>query len=133
MAFLTPRTWLDATGVLIDGIAAEWAGTVVGAVPNPRPEEFVLVSRTGGGIDGALDVALMDIEVWSGEPGTSQVPAHQLAGTIREILRMLPTTASSVTRVEEESFAFLPDQVSGAPRCLLSVTAWLKPSASLTS
>ena len=129
MTFRSSRVWLDATQVVIDGISDEWAGTVLPAVPTDRPDEFVVVQRVGGSNDGVLDSAAIDIECWSGEPNSSQVPAWMLAGTIREIVRMLPATTSGVCDVDEDSASFLPDELSDTPRVLLSFTVLLKPSA----
>lgn len=129
MSFRTSRVWLDATQVVIDGISAEWTGAVVPAVPTDRPDEFVVVQRVGGSNDGVLDSAAIDIECWSGEPNSSQVPAWTLANTIREIVRMLPDTTAGVCDVEEDTASFLPDELSDTPRVLLTFTVLLKPSA----
>ena len=129
MSFRSSRVWLDATQTVIDGISDEWAGTVVPAVPTDRPDEFVVVQRVGGSNDGVLDTASIDVECWSGEPNASQVPAWTLAGTIREIVRMLPDTAAGICDVEEDTASFLPDELSDTPRVLLTFTVLLKPSA----
>ncbi len=129
MSFRSARVWLDATQTVIDGISDEWAGTVVPAVPTDRPDEFVVVQRVGGSNDGVLDTASIDVECWSGEPNASQVPAWTLAGTIREIVRMLPDTVAGICDVEEDTASFLPDELSDTPRVLLTFTVLLKPSA----
>ena len=129
MSFRSARVWLDATQTVLDGLYAQWNGIVLPAIPTDRPDEFVVVQRVGGGTDGVLDAASMSIECWSGEPNSSQVPAWTLAGTIREIVRMLPDTAAGICDVDEDAASFLPDELSDTPRVLLTFTVLLKPSA----
>lgn len=123
-----PRAWLDVTAVVIDALNHDWGGTVLPAVPHPRPDEFVVVRRTGGGHDGVLDRARVDVEIWSGQQGDSLVGVWSLTATIREYLRMMPTTTIGVSRVDESGVALLTDNESGAPRVLLSAIVWLVPT-----
>lgn len=124
------RVWADVTGVLIDVIADQWPGPVAPAVPKPRPAELVVVRRLGGGDDGVLDRARMGVDVWSGEPGGSQAPAHALAARIREILRQAPFThpGCGLARVTIDSLGFLPDEVTATPRVIITATVTAKPS-----
>lgn len=123
-----PRTWPDATATILDAITGEGIAAYP-AVPNPRPAEFVTVQRLGGARDqdGIFDQAQIDVECWSGDPHSSQVPAHTLAYRVREILHGLPTTSPGVSRWDEDTFGFLPDEISETPRVIITGAAWLRP------
>lgn len=126
---ISARTWIDVTGALIDAVSAEWGGLVVPTVPKPRPDEFVVIQRLGGKDDGVVDRATMGIDCWSGQQGDSIVPVTTLATTIREILRQAPATAAGggLSYIAIESFGYLPDAVSGCPRCIITATVTAKP------
>lgn len=121
------RVWLDATQTVIDALGGHI--DAYPAVPNPRPDEFVVVRRDGGSQDGVLDSAEMSIEVWSGQPNTSLQPVTALAGEVRELLRTMPDTTVGVVRWTEDTFGLLPDEVTDTPRVLIFGTVWLKPTS----
>jgi hypothetical protein len=126
---VSARTWRDATQVLIDVIGADASMAVYPAVPNPRPEEFITVRRSGGRIDtdAALDVARMVIQVWSGEPNTSVAPAWALASTVREAIRVA-AGADGISRWDEETCGFLSDELSDCPTVMITGSLYLRPA-----
>ena len=124
---MSPRTWTDVTAELIDVLNTNV--DTFPTVPNPRPDEFVVVRRTGGGSDMFLDRAQMDIEVWSGGPRDSIVAVHTLAGQVREWLRTAPDAASGLCHVVIDTLGFLADEVTGSPRIIITATVTAKPTA----
>lgn len=126
--YRNPRTWPDAEDALIAALAALWPGAIHYEVPSSRPAEFVVIERDGGGNDGTLDRAAVTIEVWSGTPGDSKRGATSLAALIRDLLKQTPRDANPITDYTEESFAYLPDEISGSPRVIITATVTLQPS-----
>lgn len=122
------RVWPDVTAVVIDALSTAWGGTVVGRVPPERPAEFVVVMRSGGRIDGALDRAQMDIDIWSGDPNGSAATVWATATTIREHLRTLPAGDSPIVDYVEDSAGYLPDPESQTPRVIVTATITTKPT-----
>lgn len=123
-----PRLWPDATALVLDAIRDEGIDAYP-TVPNPRGDEFVIVQRVGGGrdIDGIFDQAQLDVECWSGEPNGSAVDAHTLAYRVREILHLLPATVAGVSRWDEDTFGYLPDEISETPRVIITGALWTRP------
>ena len=124
-----PRVWPDPTSVVAAHLIAADL-TVYWAVPNPRPDEFVVV-RTTGAFDRSrvLLKASVDVEVWSGQQGDSPRPAHLLAAQVAEHLWAAPGDANPITDVYVYPPVWLPDAESGCPRCLVRAEVTLKPSA----
>lgn len=124
-----PREWPDVVQILLDVLNAEREGVHLPAVPRERPDEFVVVRRTGGGNRGVLDRAQLDIEVWKGEPGSSIEPVTTLALSVAEILRLAPHTAagSGLSSVVIDTNGFLPDEESDSPRVIITATAVARP------
>ena len=124
------RTWPDAVGTVID-LLTNAGVDAYPAVPNPRPLEFAVVRRDGGGNDGdgVFDMAAMSVEVWSGDPDDSTVPVWAAASEIREVLRMAPETPSAVARVDIDSLGYLPDELSDSPRVIISCGVALRPTS----
>ena len=125
------RVWRDPVQVVIDALEAE-SITAYPTVPNPRPAEFVTVQRDGGSNDhdGIFDIAQMDVEVWSGEQGDSLADVWSLANQVREELRMMAaSTSNGVARVEIDTIGYLPDEISDAPRVIITAGVWLRPVA----
>src|SRR5690606_15009119 len=95
---------------------------VRGKVPDPRPDSFVTVRRTGGVRQSMVsDAAQLTVECWA----SSDEAAHDLAQTCRAILLALSGSTVDdvpVYRVSEVGGpALLPDPLSGQPRCTFTV------------
>lgn len=123
------RTWPDAVAAVIDTITSAGIDAYP-AVPTPRPDEFVVVQRLGGGIDqdAVFDVAQLDVEVWSGDEGASLVPVWAATRSVIEALRMMPATGGDVARVDIETSGYLPDEITGSPRVIITAAVWLRPT-----
>ena len=119
----------DAKAVLIDWLAAGGFNAQP-RVPNPRPDEFVVVRRTGGSIDidAVSDRAQMAVECWSGQPEASPAPAWALANDVRTHLRALPGEFSGVSLWEEDTCGELYDELSETPRVIITGTCWIQPT-----
>lgn len=103
----------DAAATVIDFLAAGFAerdedAEVLPRTPNPRPERFVVVDRTGGvSRSVVVDHAQVTVESW----GTSDEDAHDLAQLCRGLLLSRPYRV-----VEISGPANLPDDKSDHPR-----------------
>lgn len=117
----------DAEAAMVGWVADHTALPVSTRVPNPRPDRFVRVSRTGGPRTGrTLDVAQLTIEVWD----LDSVAAATEAATIRAVV--YDAAGRSVggvqfARVEEASGpGNLPDPLSAHDRYTWSVTVGVR-------
>lgn len=91
---------------------------VSGDVPATRPERFVTVERTGGGMDayGLLDRSMFAVQCWA----TSRDQAGSLAQTVVPLLYRC-ATHPAFGRITVESIANLPlDETQ--PRYQITVT-----------
>lgn len=84
-----------------------------GEVPNPRPDAFVVVDRTGGNHGSiALDQPLMTIQAW----GKSKLKASELAYEVDLLIRSMQEDVDEVTYVDRNSMYYYPDDESHTPR-----------------
>ena len=120
------RTWL------IDQLPAfGWPSTpVVGSVPNPRPQRFVMLQRTGGVMASVVtDLAQVTVECW----GSSDEESEDLALTVRGLLASLHSDVIDGTTVygvtEFSGPAFLPDPESKQSRTTWTVQAHVRGDA----
>lgn len=122
----------DAAKVVIDYLADEFddrdeTAVVVGAVPNPRPNKFVRVMRTGGPrINPVVDRPLITVEAWADDPDV----AGQLARLSRGLIHaMRGTVQGGVTcyRIDEAAGpADLPDPDSAQSRVTFLVAIGMR-------
>lgn len=103
------------------------AGPVGTRVPEPRPDLFTVITRTGGPAQNKVtDGPLIVVERWA----TDQGAAMDGAQIVRGVLHDLPGVSldgTPVYRVEEASGPqFFPDPESGHPRARLTVEVWLR-------
>ena len=92
-------------------------------VPNPRPDEFIVVRRVGGPRrDLVTDEATLTIEAWA----QTEEAAHDLAQLARAHVHAMAGTTEGDARVyrvgEFAGPASLPDPESDQPRYTLTVT-----------
>lgn len=107
----------DAVDVVIAALDADLPEPVRSRIPNPRPDTFVLVRRTGGPKRNVVtDGAQVTVESWA----LTDEAAADLAQEAREILNDLPGQIIGgvpVYRVDEATGpADLPDPLSSQPR-----------------
>lgn len=91
-------------------------------VPNPRPDQFVRVKRTGGAmLNPVIDAAQVTIEAWA----LTDHEAADLAALARRLVEDMAGTVQSgesIHRVRELGGpADLPDPVSNMPRMTFTV------------
>lgn len=123
-----PVLFPDSTTVVIDGLLNTLPDDgydvgVYSSVPNPRPDEFVVVERVGGPrANIAQDSAHLAVDCWS----TSDRDAHDLAQIVRARINAMQATmteAGAVGRVDELSGPSRnPDPVSTQERYSFQVT-----------
>lgn len=87
-------------------------------VPDPRPDELVVVTRAGGGrLDFLRDRPGLDLLVWAG----SEDRAAELAHAAADAIMALPFEAGYAD-VEEETLRSDPDEEARSPRWYGSYT-----------
>jgi hypothetical protein len=96
---------------------------VTDAVPDQRPEAFVVVTRHGGTRRNiVVDQPTIGVECWH----TADKPAHDLAQLVRALIHSLRGSGElgvAVYRVQEFAGpANLPDPVSAQPRYTFTVS-----------
>lgn len=112
-----PIIFADATAVAIAWLDAHLEEPVHQDIPNPRPDAFVTVSRTGGPRRNLVtDGAFLTVESW----GQTHQDAHDLAQAARAWLHSIvgeTVNGAPVYRCDEAAGpAKLPDPLSGQPR-----------------
>ena len=90
-------------------------------VPNPRPDEFIIVRRNGGRRGNYLiDAPGIDIECWA----QTLERARELSDSVSDIMQILDRTGFSdgIAAVAEETRRYSPDPETGLPRYYASYT-----------
>nr|WP_300338832.1 hypothetical protein [Actinomyces sp.] len=90
-------------------------------MPNPRPEVFVYLDRSGGPLGLSSDSPTITLEAWA----ASKYRAHTLAQRLRDhVVRRLPPLVGGirvVSRREVTGLSYEPPAVSGAFRYRFTV------------
>lgn len=112
----------DAVSLAVGHLGGLLTVPVRGAVPNPRPAEFVTIRRIGGPRQTMVsDNAMLSIEAWA----KSEAAAHDLAQLTRaHIYAMQGAVVAGVQVygvVEVGGPAALPDPLSEQPRYTFAV------------
>lgn len=106
----------------VEGLTIAWLGTlsgfsswpVFGDMPESRPDQFILVDRTGGGREAmVLDRAEILIEVYH---KTSRLAASDKANAIADVISTLADTNEPITRSVVNSVVNLGDIIGGYQR-----------------
>lgn len=113
----------DTAATVITVLNAALTPPVSGKVPNPRPDTFVTVRRTGGAqANRVVDAATIVVEAWA----LTDTAALDLAQLARRALHEAQGTVvgdTTVYRVQELSGpAELPDPLSEQPRTTQTFT-----------
>lgn len=100
---------------------------VVTLVPDPRPDRFVIIYRTGGvRRDLVTDLAQVTVEAW----GADEKAAHDLAQHARALVHAMPgevIDGTTVYRVDELAGpALLPDDRSAQARYVFTAQLALR-------
>lgn len=112
-----PVTFVDVVALVVDYLNDNLTPSVYTRVPNPRPDTFVRVQRTGGTSSSLrVDDATVVVESWA----LKDEDAYTLAASVRSLLHALASTSHNSTqiyRVDEFSGpGLLPDPVSNHAR-----------------
>lgn len=113
----------DATALVIGHLSDVLDVPVVRTVPNPRPDEFITVLRTGGAVDlnPLTEGAQLTIEAWSTRSSTSFALAREARLRVRQMAGTV-VDGVPVHRVEEASGPQdLPDPESTQARHTFTV------------
>lgn len=116
---MEPYEFVNVERGLISSIRAA-AGIAAGVdIPNPRPPEFVQVSRVGGVARLVSESPMVQLIVWGGTWSS----AFSLAARVRRIVHSLSMLEGQpVYRVREVGgLSRSPDPVNGSPRYQFTV------------
>lgn len=88
--------------------------TAYAEVPNPRPERFVTVERTGGTQDiyGAIDYPSVAVQSWEATRARAQALADEVDG----LMLAMPLDIENVMGSDRNSLYNFPDPDSGQSR-----------------
>ena len=126
----SPRFWPSVTATVATHLNEVLDVPVRWAVPNPRPDAFITITRIGSVTDEPwIDGAAVQFAVYSGEPGDSPAAADALAYTLRAAVEAMPGQCPPVAKARVTGIAASPDPLSGAPRVLVGAQIWVKPAA----
>lgn len=82
-------------------------------VPNPRPETFVTVERTGGGLDSlVIDRPTVAVQSWA----NTRLEASKLSMEVDGHLRQMALAIPDVCYVERDSLYNWPDEYGNNAR-----------------
>lgn len=122
----------DAVALAIAHLTEAFPGEVIRKrVPNPRPDQFVTVLRTGGPRRSyVVDDAQLTVDVWA----TEDAACADLATEVRAVLNSMQGAVidgTQVYRVDELAGpADTPDPVSDMPRMRWSVVVQTRGATS---
>ncbi len=120
--------------VLLDGLPDYGRGdtAVKTKTPNPRPEEFYVVRRTGGPWrDIVTDVPTIVVESWAQDKPTAAAMA-QLARGLLHLASGTVVDGVAIYKVDEFSGpGDLPDPLSGQPRYVQTFAVAMRGEAVL--
>lgn len=85
-------------------------------VPNPRPDQFIKVTRVGGSANIGIDSARVRFECWS----TDEVAAQKLGSNVRSLVRAMDEYG-----YENSGLLLNPDPVTNLPRYQFSATLYI--------
>lgn len=127
---LEPILFPDAAAIVATHLNAELTEPVGDRVPNPRPNAFVIVYRTGGARRSTVvDAATIVVEAF----GATEAAAHDLSQLARaHVLSMPGLTVSGVPVYDVDEFGApsnQPDPVSGQPRYVFTVSVAVRGEA----
>lgn len=104
---------MDVSSMLAEAVEEATGVPAYCEVPPVRPDEFVVVERTGGPrTEKVIDSATMAVDCWSKTRGASAKLAEKVSGAIV----MTPETVENVFGASIVSTYNNPDLDSGTPR-----------------
>lgn len=105
---------LDIEAAIIGYLSKHLDCPVYADVPNPRPERFVTVERTGGGsmMNGAVDQPTVAIQSWE----TTRAKAANLAYDVDDFMAFITNEVTNVMGCSLNSLYNFPDPDSRSAR-----------------
>ena len=124
-------TFPDAESLVIDHLNDNMTEPVHGTVPNPRPDTFVTVTRTGGPKRNIVtDEPTLTVDSWAQTKATAHDLAQEARGLINSLLGQ-SLNGVPVKRVDELAGpAWFPDPLSDQPRYRQSFSIALRGTVS---
>lgn len=122
----------DVLSTYLEGRLADYSRAVPVSVtvPNPRPDEFVTVRRTGGPRrDLVTDAPILAVECWAELPSEALSLAQLARGLINEIPGSIIGGLTVYRVVEAAGPALLPDPESNQARYTFTVQLDVRGSA----
>lgn len=101
-------------------------------VPNPRPDTFIRVlrtggsSNTGGGSAAPLDLAQLTVESWAPDSDTAEANAQTVRHHINNLVGLSLSGHAVYKVVELSGPGELPDPLSNSRRSTWSVQVWIR-------
>lgn len=116
---MEPYEFVNVELGLIDVVKSQVRVKAGVDIPNPRPDEYVQVSRVGGTSGTVADRPMVQVIVW----GPSWTAAHDLAALVKRRMHAVRSLFDvPVYRVGEVGgLSRSPDPVSGSPRYQFTV------------
>jgi hypothetical protein len=125
---ISAREWPVPSEIVAEYLIANAGVPVRWVVPSPRLPKFLVVrQQSGGGYNRWSYVAVLDVEVWAGDPGDSPRTAATIAEQVRELLIQLPFHSPYVTDASVSGAQFYADPTSGSPRYIVTASLRIKP------
>lgn len=95
-----------------------------GDIPEPRPDSFITVDRTGGPRESmVLDKAEILIEVYH---KTSRLTASNKANAVADVVRQLEAYSDNITHAAVNSVVNLDDLIGQYSRYQIYCDVWLR-------
>lgn len=112
----------------VEQALVEWLPGAVGApcfadVPDPRPDSFLTVERTGGSASLGVDRPGVAVQAWA----PTRAAASALALAARDALILRSTEIPEICRCSVDSVYNFPDPDSRSARYQLSVSLACRP------
>lgn len=112
----------------VEQALVEWLPGAVGVpcfadVPDPRPDSFLTVERTGGSSSLGVDRPGVAVQAWA----PTRERASRLALTARDALVLRSAEIPEICRCSVDSVYNFPDPDSGSARYQLSVSLACRP------
>lgn len=105
---------LDIEAAVISYLSENLDCKAYASVPNPRPERFVTVERTGGRSEeqSAIDFPTVAVQSWD----TTRLRAQRLASEVDALMAAMPFEVTNVMHSERNSLYSFPDPDSEQAR-----------------
>lgn len=106
------RAAIDIEQVVLDYLSEHFDDVYLD-VPDDRPETFITIERTGGGMSSAtIDRPMVAIQCWAGRRSEASKRVHE----VDKLMQELPDHHRRVSMVTRNALYNYPDPDSHSPR-----------------